>query len=138
MAYQPTSGITLEMNGQRFDVRELTIKPMDCLLYFCGRPYKQAKIGPVEGSLRCDDLPIKAVFNDSCFSITVSEYVDGWVFPEDRFVEYGPEDEWWAKKVGFGHRGTVKKESIIPKAVFTGSNRDGSVDFEVVSEMQYA
>jgi hypothetical protein len=26
-----------------------------------------------------------------------------WVFPADRFVEYGPEDEWWAIKCGFGH-----------------------------------
>lgn len=25
-----------------------------------------------------------------------------WEFPKDRFVEYGPEDEWWARKVGFG------------------------------------
>jgi len=26
-----------------------------------------------------------------------------WVFPYDRFIEYGPEDEWWAIKDGFGH-----------------------------------
>jgi hypothetical protein len=25
-----------------------------------------------------------------------------WEFPYDRFIEYGPEDEWWARKWGFG------------------------------------
>lgn len=28
-----------------------------------------------------------------------------WIFPKERFVEYGPEDEWWARKYGFGHEG---------------------------------
>lgn len=28
-----------------------------------------------------------------------------WHFPERRFVEYGPEDEWWARKYGYGHAG---------------------------------
>ncbi len=26
----------------------------------------------------------------------------GWMFPSDRFVEYGPEDERWAQVIGFG------------------------------------
>lgn len=25
-----------------------------------------------------------------------------WEFPEDKFIEYGPEDLWWAVKYGFG------------------------------------
>lgn len=25
-----------------------------------------------------------------------------WEFPKERFVEYGPEDECWARRIGFG------------------------------------
>jgi hypothetical protein len=31
-----------------------------------------------------------------------------WVFPADRYVEYGKEDEWWARKYGFGHPGPAE------------------------------
>jgi hypothetical protein len=36
--------------------------------------------------------------------VTTSEYMDHrhWQFPHKRFVEYGPEDEWWAVKYGYG------------------------------------
>ncbi len=36
--------------------------------------------------------------------VTVSEFAvtKEWEFPKDRFVEYGPEDLWWAVKCGFG------------------------------------
>lgn len=35
--------------------------------------------------------------------LIIDENIPGpWEFPKDRFVEYGPEDEWWARKYGFG------------------------------------
>lgn len=38
--------------------------------------------------------------------VEVSDFVPAkttaWEFPRDRFIEYGPEDEWWARKLGFG------------------------------------
>lgn len=28
---------------------------------------------------------------------------DKFIYPQERFVEYGPEDIWWLEKYGFGH-----------------------------------
>ncbi len=36
-----------------------------------------------------------------------------WVFPEEKFVSYGPEDEWWARKYGFGHEVTRPKQEAV-------------------------
>lgn len=40
--------------------------------------------------------------------VTVSEYalVRRWVFPVERFVQYGPEDERWCRYFGIGHEVT--------------------------------
>jgi len=37
-------------------------------------------------------------------NIKTSIYVpkERWEFPYDRYIEYGPEDLWWAVKYGFG------------------------------------
>ncbi len=34
----------------------------------------------------------------------------GWLFPVDRFVEYEPSDEAWARPLGFGQEGDVATE----------------------------
>jgi hypothetical protein len=36
-----------------------------------------------------------------------------WVFPQDRFVEYEPKDEWWCRKYGFGHEETRPKAEVV-------------------------
>lgn len=36
-----------------------------------------------------------------------------WIFPADRFVEYGTEDEGWARSCGFGHEEVVPQNTII-------------------------
>ena len=43
------------------------------------------------------------------FPVTVTEHAmaRAWVFPVDRFVEYEPEDEWWARKYGLGYEGSA-------------------------------
>ena|ERR1035437_3703381 len=33
----------------------------------------------------------------------IPKYDRKWVFPKDRFIEYGPEDFHWAIPLGFGH-----------------------------------
>lgn len=38
--------------------------------------------------------------------------VKRWVFPERRFVEYGPEDEGWARRLGFGHEVTEPSKTV--------------------------
>lgn len=54
-----------------------------------------------------------------------------WQFPYDKFIQYGPEDEWWARKWGFGKEvdgpvcirykdkyicNTLFLEALMPKA----------------------
>lgn len=42
-------------------------------------------------------------------AVFVTEYAveHRWVFPEDRFVEYEPKDEAWARPLGYGREETV-------------------------------
>jgi hypothetical protein len=55
-----------------------------------------------------------------------------WVFPPDRFVQYGPEDEWWARKYGFGHEEVQLCRVVIPHAVITGI-KDGKIKFRALA-----
>lgn len=36
-----------------------------------------------------------------------------WVFPQDRFVEYEPKDEWWCRKYGIGHEVTRPRAEAV-------------------------
>jgi hypothetical protein len=36
-----------------------------------------------------------------------------WVFPQDKFVEYEPKDEWWCRKYGFGHEETRPQQQVV-------------------------
>lgn len=36
-----------------------------------------------------------------------------WVFPKDRFVEYEPKDEVWARALGYGHEEN-RREVVLP------------------------
>lgn len=46
----------------------------------------------------------------SVYSLTLKRTEKYWEFPQERFVEYGPEDEWWARKYGFGQEIEVQVE----------------------------
>ncbi len=39
--------------------------------------------------------------------------VKRWVFPVRRFVEYGPEDEGWARRLGYGREVTEPSKECI-------------------------
>lgn len=41
-----------------------------------------------------------------------------WVFPPDRFVEYEPKDEVWARVLGFGHEVDYEKEETMVKMTY--------------------
>lgn len=43
-----------------------------------------------------------------------------WVFPKERFIAYGPEDEWWAKKVEFGMEVEILAMTAPPPAPSVG------------------
>ena len=49
--------------------------------------------------------------------VTEHAMVSRWVFPSHRFVEYVQEDEWWARKYGFGYEvfepGVYQIDSIL-------------------------
>lgn len=65
------------------------------------------------------------------FELTITTEEKKWVFPERRFVEFGPEDERWARFLGFGFETTVVKTIKIPRAVIKGLTPNGSgVEFE--------
>ena len=59
--------------------------------------------------------------------------VKAWEFPRDRFVTYGPEDEGWCRYFGVGREAARLESVVIPRAVITGVNADGSVRFTAVS-----
>lgn len=42
----------------------------------------------------------------------IPEFQTRWVFPERRFVQFEKSDEWWARKLGFGHEA---KERLVYK-----------------------
>jgi hypothetical protein len=49
---------------------------------------------------------LKVVLDD-----TMTETV--WVFPQDRFVEYEPKDEWWCRRYGIGHEETRPRAEAV-------------------------
>lgn len=72
------------------------------------------------------------LYGQSC-TLTFTHKKKRWVFPYDRFVEYGPEDEGWARFVGFGHEEEVVETVRIPNVVIKGITPRGegctSIDF---------
>ncbi len=52
-----------------------------------------------------------------------------WVFPYDKYIEYGPEDEWWARKQGFGYEA---EQVICVKDVIVKSASCERCSLEVV------
>lgn len=61
---------------------------------------------------------MKTTFNPiggDLWSLTIEKTVPVWVYPRDRFIEYGPEDEWWARKLGFGHEELREQTIHIPR-----------------------
>lgn len=76
------------------------------------------------------------VFGAQVVSLTCSVSVPCWEFPKHRFVEYGPEDEWWARQCGFGKAVTRVKESLhFPRAVITKVDANGTVRFTALPDM---
>ncbi len=53
------------------------------------------------------------------FDCSVVRKEKRWRFPKDRFIEYGPEDEWWGRKYGFGHEEEVQIAFEIAGACVT-------------------
>jgi len=53
--------------------------------------------------------------------------VKRWVFPPDRFVKYGPEDESWARCFSFGHEVAVEQRLDVPRAVVESNDESGCV-----------
>lgn len=51
------------------------------------------------------------------WSLTIIQDVKVWVFPSDRFIEYGPEDEWWARRLSFGHEEIRERTIHVPRAI---------------------
>ena len=41
-----------------------------------------------------------------------------WIFPKDRFVEWGPEDESFCRAAGFGHAVRIEKVLRIGRQLF--------------------
>jgi len=68
-------------------------------------------------------------------SLTFTRRRKVWVFPPDRFVEYGPEDEWWARKYEFGHEHEVSETITVPRAYVSRVGPDGSVEFTAVTDL---
>lgn len=54
-----------------------------------------------------------------------------WEFHDDRFVEYGPEDEPWAKPLGFGKE--VEATVTFPRVILTELKYDGTMVLRAVS-----
>lgn len=48
--------------------------------------------------LYCNGMPLPG----RLIGLTIFKNKKVWQFPRDRFVEYGPEDESWARAIGFG------------------------------------
>lgn len=64
------------------------------------RPYKPQVL------ISDDKGPIGAIDCISGIKLIVDNDIpqgQKWVFPKDKYIEYGPEDEWWAIPWGFGH-----------------------------------
>jgi len=58
-----------------------------------------------------------------------------WTFLRDRFVEYEPEDESWARLFGFGEEALETAETVCPNAVCIGTHVENGklvMDFEAM------
>lgn len=69
-------------------------------------PEAGQKRGTKPQVLISDDKGIGAISCISGINLKVDNNIpEGkkWIFPKDKYIEYGPEDEWWAIPWGFGH-----------------------------------
>lgn len=58
-----------------------------------------------------------------------------WLFPHDRFIQYGPEDEQWARFFGFGTEVMDIEHVVIPHAILKGQ-KNGVWEFQAIPDPQ--
>ncbi len=60
------------------------------------------------------------MFEAQVVRLEFTQKVKVWVPPRHRFIQYGPEDEWWMRKYGVGEEKELTQTVVIPRAIITG------------------
>lgn len=63
--------------------------------------------------------------NSQVISITYTRRTRVWVFPKNRFVQYGPSDERWCRFFGIGREEEVVETVTIPRAIVESVTENG-------------
>lgn len=65
----------------------------------------------IKQKLECTSNDMQYIFTHKIIvDDSIPEYTEKWIPPYDRFIEYEPKDEEWAKRLGIG---TIKKEPVF-------------------------
>ncbi len=71
------------------------------------------------------------IYGNFC-SLTFQQKRKVWVFPPDRFVQWGPEDESFCRVAGYGREEERTETIHIPTAIIDRVEVDGSLSFRAV------
>ena len=80
----------------------------------CHRPMLEKHIGHRSPSPAEMGSPTSIYGFDLYYNESMPKWATGWIPPEaERFVEYGPEDESWARPLGLGHIGELVGQPLF-------------------------
>lgn len=79
-----------------------------------------------------DVLAVRGPLEVPVFNLVLRRQEQTWIPPKDKFVEYGPEDEYWMREAGYGKMAEAVITITYPSVIVEKMSKDG-ITFRPVS-----